>query len=386
MKPIYLDSHATTPLDPRVLDAMMPYLTERFGNAASDTHAVGAEAAQAVETARESIAGALDVSPREIVFTSGATEANNLAIKGVVEQAGIENSHVVTCATEHPSVLDPLRRLEKRGLRLTVLPVAPDGTLDMETVRAALSGRTVLVSIMHANNEIGVIHDLEKIGAICAQAAVPLHTDATQTAGKIPVQANRLGVRLMSFSAHKFHGPKGVGALCVRKSGRPRLRLSAQLDGGGHERGLRSGTLNVPGIVGMARALEICQTEMGAEQARLGALRDRLRDKLVGELNGVRENGTATNKLTHNLNVSFDNIDSVTLLNRLPGLAVSTGAACSSAKPDPSHVLLALGGGEERARSSVRFGLHRFNTEEEIDRAAAKVIEAVKELRALVAS
>ena len=381
-KPIYLDSHATTPLDPRVLDAMMPFLTDEFGNASSDTHGYGHTAAEAVEAAREVVAASVGAKPAEVVFTSGATEANNLAIKGTALALRSKGDHIVTCATEHPAVLDPVAGLEKQGFRTTVLPVAPDGTLDAETVAAAIDERTTVVSLMHANNEIGVIHDIEAIAGICAERGVIFHTDATQTAGKFPIDMSTARIRLLSLSSHKFYGPKGVGALVVRR-GKPRARPVAQMEGGGHERGYRSGTLNVPGIVGMAKALEIAAAERDEENARLGKLRDQLRGKLFAELDQLEENGAVENKLPHNLNVCFRYVDSAALLNEVPGLAVSTGSACSSADPEPSHVILALGKDEEHAKSSIRFGLHRFTSEDDIARAVELMIPAVKRLRAM---
>jgi cysteine desulfurase len=378
MKSIYLDSHATTPLDPRVLEAMLPFLTEQFGNAASMTHAFGRAAAEAVERARAQVAAAVGAEPEEVVFTSGATEAINLALKGLAEARG--SGRLVTATTEHPATLDTCARLERRGFAIARLPVEPDGSLPVERVAAALDDDTIAVSLMHANNEIGVVHDIAALGALCTARGVPLHVDATQSVGKIPVRMAEWGVRLLSLSGHKVYGPKGVGALVVRH-GKPRLRLRAQIDGGGHERGMRSGTLNVPGVVGLGCALELAVAEMDGEAARLAGLRDRLRARLFGALDALEENGTAANKLPHNLNVVFRYVDSVGLLNAVPELAVSTGSACSSAEPAPSHVLLALGRDESEARSSVRFGLHRFTTAEEIDRAADLVIAAVRQLR-----
>lgn len=347
--PLYLDSHATTPLDPRVLEAMMPYLTDRFGNAASTTHSFGHEAAEAVARARAQVAAATGAQPDDVVFTSGATEALNLAIKGTAEAAR-GGGHIVTCVAEHPAVLDACARMERAGVRVTRLPIEPDGSLSPARVAAALEDDTFLAAIMQANNEIGTIHDIASIAALCAERGVPLLTDATQSAGKIPLRMEEWGVRMAALSAHKVYGPKGVGALIVRRSGRPRLRLTPQIDGGGHERGLRSGTLNVPGIVGLGAALEIAEAERETEAARLGALRDRLRARLFGELDALEENGTAPAKLAHNLNVAFHFVDSAALLNAVPQVAVSTGSACSSAEPEPSHVILALGHGEEHAR------------------------------------
>jgi len=385
-RPIYLDSHSTTPLDPRVLDAMLPFLRESFGNAASVNHPYGWEAKDAVDAARETVAQAIGAEPREIVFTSGATESVNLAIKGALEAAGDGPRHVVTCATEHRAVLDTCRRLERRGVETTVLPVRDDGTLDYAELAAAIRPETALVSLMHANNEIGVIHDIAAVGALCAERGVLLHVDAAQSLGKIDVDARAMGAHLLSFSGHKFHGPKGVGGLYVRRSN-PRVKLAAQMDGGGHERAMRSGTLNVPGIVGMARALGIAVEERAADAARTRWLRDLLRDRIAVDTRDVHENGAREPRLAHSLNLAFQGVDSVALLNAVPEIAVSTGSACSSADPDPSHVIMALGPGpfasaEERARCSVRFGLSRFTTEEEVERAAFLVIAAVRRLRA----
>ncbi len=378
--PIYLDSHATTPVDPRVLEAMLPWLTEKFGNAASNTHSYGWEAAEAVEYARDQIAAALNADPKEIIFTSGATESNNLAIKGIAEANQARGNHLVTCVTEHRAVLDPMARLEKQGFAVTRLGAGRGGLIDLDELRTAIRPETILVSIMHANNEIGVIQDIAAIGAVCAERGVPFHTDASQSAGKIPIDMATMGISLLSLSGHKLYAPKGIGVLAVRKR-RPRVRLAAQLDGGGHERGLRSGTLNVPAIVALGRAMEIAAAEMTDEAARLGALRDRLRTRLFEALDGIEENGDPTHKLPHSLNVAIRYVESGALLNAVPEIAASTGSACSSAEPEPSHVLLALGEGEDHARSSVRFGLTRFTTAEEIDRAAGLIVSAVHRLR-----
>jgi len=384
-RPIYLDSHATTPVDPRVLDAMLPYFTEKFGNASSRNHSYGREAADAVENARSRVAALLGASPKEIVFTSGATESDNLAILGVAHANRAAGDHVVTCVTEHKAVLDACHELERRGLRVTRLPVDEFGSLDLEELRAALTDRTILVTIMTANNEVGTIHPIREISSVVHDASpAVVHTDAAQAAGKIALDVEADGVDLLSVSGHKVHGPKGVGALYVRRR-RPSVRVAPILHGGGHERGLRSGTLNVPGIVGIGAALEIAGRELAADASRLAGLRDHLFSTLTSELDGVRLNGHATARLPHNLNVSFDGVESEELLREMPGIAVSTGAACSSASLDPSHVIEALGGGVARAESSIRFGLHRFTTDEEIDVAAAEVVRAVRKLRAGVA-
>jgi cysteine desulfurase len=389
---IYLDNHATTRVDPRVLEAMLPYFSEIYGNAASTTHAYGRQAREAVDLARESIAHAIGAEPREIVFTSGATESNNLALRGVAERQRRRGSHLVTVGTEHKSVLDPLDRLTRRGYEVSVLGVEQAGSpragyLDPERVAAALRDDTLLVSIMLANNEIGVVQPLAQISRLCRARNVLLHCDATQAVGKMPVDVRALGVDLMSFSGHKIYGPKGIGALYVRR-GSPQVRLEAQIAGGGHESGLRSGTLNVPGIVGMARALELCREEMPAEAARLRELRNRLHAGLTRAIDGVTLNGPTLDapelRLAANLNVSFAGVEGEALLMNVRSLAVSSGSACTSANPEPSHVLRALGLGEDAVRSSLRFGLGRFNSTEDIDFAIGAVAEAVTRLRALL--
>jgi cysteine desulfurase len=379
---IYLDHHATTPLDPRVLAAMMPYLTGMFGNAASRNHKFGWEAEQAVEESRTQIARLIGASPREIVFTSGATESNNLAIKGVAEAYAGKGDHAIACAIEHRAVLDVCRRLEQRGARVTRLPVGRDGLVDPGAVEAAIGERTVLVSIMYANNEVGAIQPVAEIGRICRKRGVLFHSDAAQAAGKVPVNVDTDHIDLLSISAHKMYGPKGAGALYVR--GRdPRVQLTAQMDGGGHERGMRSGTLNVPGIVGLGEACAICAREMDEESARLRRLRDRLRAKLEAELEDVSINGSMEHRLPHNLNMSFASVEAESLMMGMSGVAVSSGSACTSATMEPSYVLKAMGVADDAAHSSIRFGLGRFNTAEEVDYAAASVIEAVKKLREL---
>ena len=379
-KQIYLDNHATTPLDPRVLEAMMPYLTGEFGNASSRSHRYGWVAEKAVEAARKSIAELSGASPREIVFTSGATESINLALKGTAE-ARRNGNHIITTATEHKAVLDTCRRLENRGIEVTVLPVGRDGLVAPTAVAAALRPDTILVSILYANNEIGVINPIQEIGAICRERGVWLHCDAAQAFGKIPVNVNADNIDLMSLSAHKLYGPKGVGALYVRR--RPRVSLSPQIDGGGHEHGVRSGTLNVPGIVGFGAACSLCREEMVPESVRVGGLRDRLKAALESQLDGVYVNGSMEHRLPHNLNLSFAGVDSESLLIALSDIALSTGSACTSATVEPSHVLRALGVGEERLHSAVRFGLGRFTTEAEIDYTAGRIVGVVRRLREL---
>ncbi len=378
--PIYLDHHSTTPVDPRVLEAMLPFYRGDFGNAASRSHAYGWRAETAVEMAREEIARALGAAkPAEIVFTSGATEANNLAILGAADALAERGDHLVTSAIEHPSVLDPCRFLESRGKRLTVLPVDADGRVDPAAVAEAITERTVLVSIMLANNEIGVIEPLAEIGRVCAERGVWLHTDATQVLGKLPIDLGELGVALLSASAHKLYGPKGVGCLYVRR--RPRVRLTPQLHGGGHERGLRSGTLPVPLVVGFGEAVRIAVAEQQAEAKRVAELRDRLWRRIQAEIPGAHRNGHPTECLAGNLHVSFDGVDADGLLAELTELAVSTGSACSSATPEPSHVLRALGHSESRVRGGLRIGIGRFNTPEEIDRAGDALVRGVGRLR-----
>jgi cysteine desulfurase len=372
-KPVYLDCHATTPVDPRVLHAMLPYFGPKFGNAASGTHSFGWEAEGAVEFARKRIAQLASADPREIVFTSGATESDNLALKGAVP-AG---AHVVTVATEHKAVLDTAARLEESGCRVTVLAPRADGALDLDRLRDAILPETALVSVMHANNEIGAIHPVNEIGAICREKKVLFHCDAVQAFGKMPVNVDAAGIDLMSVSAHKMYGPKGVGALYVRRG----VRLAAQMDGGGHENGMRSGTLNVPGIVGFGEACAIAAAEMGVECGRVRALRDRLLERILAELDGVHVHGTMKHRLAGNLNLSFERVEGDALLVALPDLAISTGSACNSHGTGGSHVLEAVGVPPELLQSATRFGLGRFTTEEEVDYAAARVVEVVRRLR-----
>ncbi|MGA3016239.1 MAG: IscS subfamily cysteine desulfurase [Bryobacteraceae bacterium] len=379
--PVYLDHHATTPVDPRVLNAMLPFFGLNFGNAASRAHSFGWAAEKAVEHARKRVAHLAGAQPREMVFTSGATESNNLAIKGAAE-ANPARSHFITVATEHRAVLDPLRHLERQGARVTVLAPRPDGLLDLDQLRAAILPETLLASVMYANNEIGVLQPVAEIGAICRERGVLFHCDAAQAFGKVPIDVNALKIDLMSASAHKLYGPKGVGFLYVRRSA-PRFQLTAQMDGGGHENGLRSGTLNVPAIVGFGEACAVCAREMPEEAARLALWRDRLLDRLTAALDGVTVNGSMAHRLAGNLNLSFAGVDAESLLMALPDVALSTGSACTSGTQEPSHVLRALGVSDELARSSIRIGLGRTNTEQELDHAAHRIIESVKKLRTL---
>jgi cysteine desulfurase len=377
--PIYLDNHATTPVDPRVLDEMLPYFSEQFGNASSRNHSFGWAADEAVKTARRRAANLLGASPDEIVFTSGATESDNLAIKGVAEACRDKGNHIITATAEHKAVLDSCHHLEQSGFRVTYLPVQADGFIDLAALERALDDQAILVTIMAANNETGTLQPIAEAGKLCRERAVIFHTDAAQAAGKIPLNVDQQNIDLLSISAHKLYGPKGVGLLYVRKG----VKLSPIMDGGGHERGMRSGTLNVPGIVGLGRACEICQQEMPQESARITALRDRLRDKLFASLDGVAINGSSERRLPGNLNVSFAGIEGEELLTALDGIAVSSGAACTSARIEPSYVLKAIGLSDELAQASLRFGIGRFNTEAEIEYVSDRVIEAVRRLRDL---
>lgn len=386
--PVYLDNHATTRVDPRVVAAMLPYFTEKYGNPASTSHALGAECHDAIEQARHTIARSLHADPSEIVFTSGATESNNLALRGLTEHRRRKGCHVVSVQTEHKSVLDPLRRLERQDVTVTLLPVAPQtarapGRLDVQQLVDSLTPDTFLVSVMLANSEIGVLQPLAEIGACCRQQGIALHCDATQAVGRLPVDVQSLQVDLLSFSGHKLYGPKGVGALYVRREFR--ARLASQLDGGGQERGTRSGTLNVAGIIGLARAIELCVTELDAEQRRIGALRQRLWDQLRQLVPGAQLNGPPLDdahlRLPGNLNCFFPGVEGSALMIAAPEIAFSTGSACSSHNPEPSHVLRALGLDVDLVRSSVRFGLGRFTTEDEIDWAAERLAAAVHRLR-----
>lgn len=379
--PIYLDNHATTPMDPRVLESMLPYFIEKFGNAASRNHAFGWEAEEGVETARKQIAKLIHADAKEIVFTSGATESNNLALKGVVEMYHEKGDHIITSSTEHRAVLDTAKTLEaKRGVKVTYLPVDKFGMVNPEDVRAAITDKTILVSVMFANNEIGTINPIKEIGKIAKEKGILFHCDATQGVGKVPVDVQDMGIDLMSFSAHKIYGPKGVGALYVRKKN-PRVRIAAQMDGGGHERGMRSGTLPVPLIVGFGKACELCEQEMAADATRLSAMRDRLHTTITNALEEVYLNGHPTERLPHNLNISFAYVEGESLLMGCKEIALSSGSACTSATLEPSYVLRALGVGAELAHSSIRFGLGRFTLDEEVDYAAKKIIETVTKLR-----
>lgn len=380
--PIYLDNHATTPVDPRVVDAMLPYFTQHFGNAASRNHSFGWEAEQAVETARKQIADLIGANPKEIIFTSGATESNNLAIKGVAEMYAEKGKHVITAATEHKAVLDTCKKLEKQGYQVTYMALQPDGLIDLDKLRAAITPQTTLVSIMYANNEIGVVQPIAEIGKICKERGVLFHTDGVQAVGKIPVDVIKDNVDLLSMSAHKMYGPKGVGALYVRRKN-PRVQITAQMDGGGHERGMRSGTMNVPAIVGFGKAAELCRLEMAEESKRIEFLRDRLRAKLEKELDETFINGNMEHHLPNNLNMSFAYVEGESLLMGINDIAVSSGSACTSATLEPSYVLKALGIGDDLAHTSIRFGLGRFTTEEEVDYAAERMIDTVKKLREL---
>lgn len=389
--PVYMDNHATTRVDPRVVEAMLPYFDIRFGNSGSTSHVFGWEAKAAVDEARESLAAAIHAAPREIVFTSGATESNNLAIRGVADRTRRKGNHIVSVTTEHKAVLDPLSRLSRKGFEVTLLAVEQAGSptaglISPEQVAAAIRADTCLVSVMLANNEIGVIQPLTEIGALCKEHGVPLHCDATQAVGKMPVDVEALQVDLMSFTAHKIYGPKGVGALYVRRRA-PAVRLEPQIDGGGQESGLRSGTLNTPGIVGFAAALTLCLAEMDGERVRLAALRGRLLAGLQAAISGVGLNGPSLDipdlRLPGNLNCHFPLVDGEALMMSMKHVAVSSGSACTSANPEPSHVLRALGLGDDLTRASLRFGLGRFNTPDEVDFAVAKVAESVERLRKL---
>jgi cysteine desulfurase len=384
--PLYMDNHATTPLDPRVLEAMMPYFTGKFGNAASRNHQFGWEAEKAVETAREQIAKLIGATAKEIIFTSGATESDNLAIKGVAEMYRERGNHIITQVTEHKAVLDTCKKLEKQGFIVTYLPVQADGLIDLDDLRRAIvtegPNKTILVTIMYANNEIGVVQPIREIGKICHEKGVLFHTDAVQAVGKIPVDVQADNIDILSISAHKLYGPKGVGALYVRRRN-PRVQITEQINGGGHERGMRSGTLNVPGIVGLGAACEICSKEMAAEAEREMALRDYLKTKLENALDYTQVNGNMEHHLPGNLNMSFVYVEGESLLMGINDIAVSSGSACTSATLEPSYVLKALGLGDEIAHSSIRFGLGRFNTKAEVDYVADKIIDVVLKLREL---
>jgi len=379
--PIYMDYHATTPVDPRVVEAMLPYFTQKFGNAASRSHIYGWTAEEAVSYAREQIAKLIGAeSEKEIVFTSGATESDNLALKGIAEFLKEKGDHVITSVIEHKAILDSCKRLEKQGLRVTYLKPASDGRIDPDDVKKAITDKTILVSIMLANNEIGTVNDLAEIGRITRERGVLLHSDAVQGIGKVPFDVQKMNVDLASITAHKMYGPKGIGALYIRRS-RPRVRLVAEMDGGGHERGMRSGTLNVPGIVGFGKAADLMLKDGPTENSRILSLREHLRKRFTDSLEQVEVNGSLEHRLPGNLNISFAFVEGEALMMAIKDVAVSSGSACTSASLEPSYVLRALGVGEEMAHSSIRFGLGRFNTREEVDYVADLVIDKVKKLR-----
>ena len=378
--PVYLDYSATTPCDPRVVQRMLPFFSETFGNAASRSHSFGWTAEAAVEEARNQVAQLLGAHSKEILWTSGSTEANNLAIKGVAQMYRAKGNHLITAVTEHKAVLDPMKYLETQGFEVTWLPVDGKGHVDLDQLAAAITDKTILVSLMAANNEIGTLHPLEKIGALCKQKGTLFHTDATQAAGKTPLDVEAQHLDLVSLSAHKMYGPKGVGCLYVRRKN-PRVRLTSQMDGGGHERGMRSGTLNVPGIVGMGEAARISREEMATEAPRLRALRDRLQARILKAMPDAVLNGDPDARLGHLLNISFPYVEGESLIMGIKEIAVSSGSACTSASLEPSYVLKGLGLGDELAHSSIRFSLGRFTTEAEVDFAADRVVAEAKRLR-----
>jgi cysteine desulfurase len=378
--PIYLDHNATTPMDPRVFEAMRPYFMELFGNSASRNHSFGWDAEKAVDKAREQVANLLNADPKEIIWTSGSTESNNLAIKGVADMYKDKGKHVITQVTEHKAILDPCKRLQRDGYDITWLPVDKYGLIDLEELKSAIRPDTILVSIMWANNEIGTILPIREIGRICKEKGVLFHTDATQAVGKIPVDVQADNIDLLSFSGHKLYGPKGAGALYVRRKN-PRVRLTPILDGGGHERGFRSGTLNVPGIVGVGAACEISQREMPEESKRLTKLRDRLHHGITSKIDYVNLNGHPTHRLPHVVNLSFAYVEGESMLMAMNDIAVSSGSACTSASLEPSYVLKALGIGEDLAHSSIRYGLGRGTTEEEIDYVIDRMVKSIGRLR-----
>jgi len=380
--PIYMDNHATTPCDPRVVQEMLPFFTEKFGNAASRNHQFGWEAEAAVEKAREQVAKLIGATAKEIVFTSGATESDNLALKGVAEMYKEKGNHIITAVTEHKAILDTCKRLEKYGYRVTYLPVQENGLINLDDLKRAIDDKTILVSIMFANNEIGVLQPVEQIGKICRERGVLFHTDAVQAVGKVPVDVNKQNIDIASISGHKLYGPKGVGALYVRRRN-PRVQLAPIIDGGGHERGMRSGTLNVTGIIGLGKACELCMQELSEETKRLTGLRDRLKDKIFSQLDEVYINGSMEHRLPGNINISFAYVEGESLLMGINDIAVSSGSACTSATLEPSYVLKALGAGDDLAHSSIRFGIGRFNTEAEVDYVADRVVDTVKRLREL---
>lgn len=377
--PIYLDNNATTPMDPRVLEAMLPFFTESFGNAASRNHPFGWKAEEAVDHAREQIAALIGADSREIIFTSGATESNNLAIKGVVEMYAEKGNHIISVTTEHKAVIDTCKKVEKAGAEITWIEPNQEGLITVDQIEKAIKPNTILITVMYANNEIGVIHPIREIGALAKKHGILLHTDATQAVGKIPVDVNTDNIDLLSFSGHKMYGPKGIGALYVRRKS-PRVKVTSQMDGGGHERGMRSGTLNVPGIVGLGKACELCKNEMQEDAFRLAKLRDKLESELL-KIEEAYVNGSKNHRLPHVSNMSFKYVEGEGLIMGVKDIAVSSGSACTSASLEPSYVLKALGLDDELAHSSLRFGLSRFTTEEEIDFAIEHVKTAVHKLR-----
>ena len=380
--PVYMDNHATTPVDPRVLEEMLPYFQDRFGNAASRNHQFGWTAEEAVDRARRQVAALINANPKEIVFTSGATESDNLALKGVVEMYAQKGDHIITCVTEHKAIIDSAKHLEKNGIRVTFLPVDTLGLIDLDELEAAITDKTILISIMMANNEVGVLQDVKEIGRIAREKGVLFHTDAVQAVGKVRFDVQEMNVDIASISAHKMYGPKGVGAIYVRRR-KPRVLLSPIIDGGGHERGMRSGTLNVPGIVGFGKAAELAAEELEEEMARIFQLRERLRTTFEENLDEVFINGDLERRVPGNLNMSFAYVEGESLLMGIDNIAVSSGSACTSASLEPSYVLKALGVGEDLAHTSIRFGIGRFNTEEEVDYVAERVTETVRRLRDL---
>jgi cysteine desulfurase len=378
--PIYMDNHATTPTDPRVLDAMLPFFTRQFGNAASRNHAFGWQAEKGVERAREQVAKLIGASAKVIVFTSGSTESNNLAIKGVAEMHRQRGNHIITAPTEHKAVVDTCKYLEQNGYQVTVLPVDKYGRVSAEDVRGAITDQTILITLMAANNEVGTVAPMAEIGKIAKEKGVLFHTDATQAVGKVPFDVEAMGVDIASLTAHKIYGPKGCGALYVRRKN-PRVRLAPQMHGGGHERGMRSGTLNVPGIVGLGKAAEICREEMAEESTRVQAMRDELHQMIMSQLDYVYLNGHPSERLPGNLNISFAYVEGEALMMGIKEVAVSSGSACTSASLEPSHVLKAMGVGEDLAHTSIRFGIGRFNTPEEVRFVGKRVVDEVRRLR-----
>lgn len=380
--PVYMDNHATTPVDPRVLEEMLPYFQGQFGNAASRNHKFGWDAEEAVDRARKQIASLINANPKEIIFTSGATESDNLALKGVAEMYSQKGDHIITCVTEHKAVIDSAKHLEKNGNKVTFLPVKSNGLIDLNQLEASITDKTILISLMMANNEVGVLQDVKEIGRLARANDVLFHTDAVQAIGKVPFDVQEMNIDIASLSAHKMYGPKGIGAIYVRRRN-PRVLLSPIIDGGGHERGMRSGTLNVPGIVGFGKAAEIAQKELNEESGRIFRLRERLRKGFEESLDEVFINGDLDQRLPGNLNMSFAYVEGESLLMGIGDIAVSSGSACTSASLEPSYVLKALGVGEDLAHTSIRFGIGRFNTEEEVDYVAGRVIETVQRLREL---